>query len=115
MADTSPRTGHALLAFLGLNRGIAGLLSMVILIGMGERMAERFLPIYLMAPEGRKAAMFGLYYLLRDVVVSVAAFGGAFLWILSPTVNFLAAFAFGTAGTVWFIFFGKDDSPENTP
>jgi MFS family permease len=68
-----------------------------------------------LAPEGRKAAMFGLYYLIRDVVVSVAAFGGAFLWIISPTVNFLAAFAFGTAGTVWFIFFGKDDSPENTP
>jgi MFS family permease len=62
-----------------------------------------------LAPEGRKAAMFGLYYLLRDVVVSVAAFGGAFLWILSPTINFLAAFAFGAAGTVWFIFFGKDD------
>ncbi len=65
-----------------------------------------------LAPEGRKAAMFGLYYLLRDVVVSVAAFGGAFLWIISPTVNFLAAFAFGAAGTAWFIFFGKDDSPE---
>ncbi len=68
-----------------------------------------------LAPEGRKAAMFGLYYLLRDVVVSVAAFGGAFLWIISPTVNFLAAFAFGVAGTTWFILFGKDDSPENTP
>ncbi len=68
-----------------------------------------------LAPEGRKAAMFGLYYLLRDVVVSVAAFGGAFLWIISPTVNFLAAFAFGVAGTTWFILFGKDDSPGNTP
>jgi len=29
-----------------------------------------------LAPEGLKAAMFGLYYLIRDVVVSVAAFGG---------------------------------------
>lgn len=28
-------------SFLGLNRGMAGLLSMVILVGMGERMAER--------------------------------------------------------------------------
>jgi len=32
-----------------------------------------------LAPEDRKAAMFGLYYLMRDVIVSVAAFGGAFL------------------------------------
>jgi MFS family permease len=60
-----------------------------------------------LAPEGRKAAMFGLYYLLRDVVVSAAAFGGAFLWMLSPTVNFLTAFAFGAAGTVWFALYGR--------
>ena len=50
-----------------------------------------------LAPENRKAGMFGLYYLIRDVVVSIAAFGGAFLWMLGPTVNFLAAFSFGTA------------------
>jgi MFS family permease len=152
--------------FLGLRKSIAGVLSMVILVGMGERMAERFLPIYLLAlgggalsigllngldnllsalysfpggyladrsrkkpfvvitfalftcfpavlmaaqsfwmrvlafivrglkefgeptrkalimdlaPEGRKAASFGLYYLVRDIFVSFAAFGGAFL------------------------------------
>jgi len=35
MTETSPRTGNALMAFLGLNRGIAGLLAMVILVGMG--------------------------------------------------------------------------------
>lgn len=62
-----------------------------------------------LAPEGRKAAMFGLYYLLRDTVVSVAAFGGAFLWRENPAVNFLTAFAFGVAGTVWFVAFGRDD------
>ena len=55
-----------------------------------------------LAPEGRKAAMFGLYYLIRDVVVSLAAFGGAFLWLISPQVNFLAAFAFGVIGTLSF-------------
>jgi MFS family permease len=33
-----------------------------------------------LAPEGKKAGTFGVYYLLRDVVVSVAAFGGALLW-----------------------------------
>ena len=35
--------------FLGLRRGIAGLLTMVILVGLGERMAERLLPVYLLA------------------------------------------------------------------
>jgi hypothetical protein len=52
--------------------------------------------------------MFGLYYLLRDTVVSVAAFGGAFLWMISPGLNFFVASACGLAGTVWFILKGRD-------
>lgn len=85
-----------------------------------------------LAPEGKKAGTFGVYYLLRDVVVSVAAFGGALLWdastaaklfdilglgqdllpsiesITSPTTNFLVAFGFGLLGTIYFALFGKD-------
>ncbi|MBI3872946.1 MAG: MFS transporter [candidate division Zixibacteria bacterium] len=61
-----------------------------------------------LAPADRKAGMFGLYYLARDVVVSVAAFGGAFLWQQSPAVNFLTAFGCGIAGTVWFAIRGTD-------
>jgi len=61
-----------------------------------------------LAPENRKAAMFGLYYLLRDVIVSVAAFGGAFLWQIGPAVNFLVAFLFGVAGTIYFALYGQD-------
>ena len=61
-----------------------------------------------LAPEGRKAAMFGLYYLMRDTIVSVAAFGGAGLWLISPSVNFLTAFGFGVAGTAWFVWRGKE-------
>ena len=38
--------------FLGLNRNTVGVLFMVILVGMGEKMAERFLPIYLLALGG---------------------------------------------------------------
>ena len=34
---------------LGLRRSIAGILVMAILVGMGERMAERFLPLYMVA------------------------------------------------------------------
>lgn len=61
-----------------------------------------------LAPEGRKAGMFGLYYLVRDVIVSVAAFGGAFLWQISPATNFLAAAGFGIMGTLWFAAHGRD-------
>lgn len=66
-----------------------------------------------LAPDDCKAGMFGLYYLLRDAVVSVAAFGGGFLWaMISPEANFLAAFAFGVLGTVWFALRGRDLSVE---
>jgi len=68
-----------------------------------------------LAPEDRKAGMFGLYYLVRDVIVSVAAFGGAFLWRTSPELNLWTAFAFGAAGTLWFAFFGQDLSATPAP
>jgi MFS family permease len=85
-----------------------------------------------LAPEDKKAGTFGVYYLLRDVVVSLAAFGGALLWdastadklfnvlgtgqnllsrvesVTSPTANFLVAFGFGLLGTLYFALFGKD-------
>ena len=110
-------------------------------------MAERFLPIYLIALGGgalsigllngldnllsalysfpggylsdrigtKRAllvfnivAMFGLYYLMRDTVVSVAAFGGAFLWLIGPSTNFIVAFSCGILGTTIFAFWGED-------
>ena len=61
-----------------------------------------------LAPETCKAGMYGLYYLMRDVCVSVAAFGGAFLWQISPTTNFIVAFLFGVAGTIGFACYGTD-------
>jgi MFS family permease len=67
-----------------------------------------------LAPEDRKAGMFGLYYLIRDVCVSVAAFGGAFLWQIGPTTNFMVAFLFGVLGTMWFAIYGRDLSPHNS-
>jgi len=63
-----------------------------------------------LAPEDRKAAVFGLYYLLRDIFVSVAAFGGAFLWMISPKANLLTAFAFGVLGTLYYTVRGRDVS-----
>lgn len=61
-----------------------------------------------LAPEGRKAGMFGLYYLIRDVIVAGAALGGALLWSIGPEVNLITAFTFGILGTVWFALQGKD-------
>jgi MFS family permease len=68
-----------------------------------------------LAPEDRKAGMFGLYYLIRDVIVSAAAFGGALLWRASPELNLWTAFAFGAAGTLWFAIFGRDLSAATPP
>jgi MFS family permease len=61
-----------------------------------------------LAPEDKKAGMFGLYYLVRDVIVSLAAFGGAFLWQVSPAVNLLTATGCGLLGTLYFLAFGRD-------
>jgi MFS family permease len=68
-----------------------------------------------LAPDSCKAGMFGLYYLIRDVIVSVAAFGGALLWEISPETNFLVAFAFGVLGTLGFAIYGKDPKEKPDP
>lgn len=71
-----------------------------------------------LAPEGQKAGMFGLYYLLRDIIVSLAAFSAGFLWNISPQVNMLTAFGFGLLGTLFFAIFGQDvnvDKRRNEP
>lgn len=92
-----------------------------------------------LAPDGRKAATFGVYYLIRNIIVSIAAFGGALLWDAStarfiidavgighsllpyfeahtsPETNFLVAFGFGLAGTLHFAFFGQDLGRTSIP
>ena len=67
-----------------------------------------------LAPEGRKAAMFGAYYLARDMIVSLSAFGSAALWLISPAATFLTAFGFGLAGTLWFALRGRDVGQNGT-
>lgn len=65
-----------------------------------------------LAPEDAKASTFGTYYLIRDIIVSLAAFGGAFLWRLGPEIgpltNFLVAGGFGVLGVLYFAIFGRD-------
>jgi len=61
-----------------------------------------------LAPEQAKAGVFGAYYLIRDVIVAVAALSSAALWNMSPRANFMTAFVCGLAGTVLFAVFGHD-------
>jgi MFS family permease len=66
-----------------------------------------------LCPDHGRATMFGFYYLVRDVIVSVAALLGAVLWLRSPALNLVAASAFGLAGTVWFARWGSDLGGES--
>lgn len=59
-----------------------------------------------LAPDGAKASTFGTYYLIRDLIVSFAAFSSAILWNIDPMVNFFVASAFGCIGTIYFIRYG---------
>jgi MFS family permease len=61
-----------------------------------------------LSPDGCKAGMFGLYYLIRDVFVAAAALGGAVLWQISPETNFITASVFGAVGTIGFAVYGRD-------
>ncbi len=67
-----------------------------------------------LAPEGNKASTFGTYYLIRDVIVSIAALSSAFLWNISPATNFLTAACFGVVGTIVFIIYGRDRQSQKS-
>ncbi len=60
-----------------------------------------------LAPADCRTAVFGLYYLIRDVFVSLAAILGAFLWQISPVLNLWTAFAFGLVATLSFARWGS--------
>ena len=92
-----------------LSHSFTGLMFAFVLRGLkefGEPMRKAL--IMELCPEYKKAGMFGFYYLLRDSVVALAAFAGAWLWEISPLVNLLTAFTFGIAGTIWFVLKGKE-------
>ena len=48
----------------------------------------------------RRGQLVGAYYLVRDLIVSLGAILGAYLWQISPEFNFLGAAAFGVAGSL---------------
>jgi MFS family permease len=79
--------------FLGLTKSTTGLLIMVVLVGMGERMAERFLPIYLLALGGGVISI-GLLNGLDNFLSAVYAFPGGYLSERIGTKRALLVFNF---------------------
>jgi MFS family permease len=118
LADRSTKKPFVLITFvfftlfplvLLYSRSLEWLVAAFILRGLKEfGEPTRKALIMDLSPESCKAGMFGLYYLIRDVVVAVAAFGGALLWQISPQTNLITAFVFGVIGTIGFAFFGRD-------
>ena len=61
-----------------------------------------------LSPQENKGQVYGAYYLVRDLIVSVAAFAGGLLWMVSPYLNFITAFVFGIIGTAYFIAYCEE-------
>src|SRR5216110_1185691 len=51
----------------------------------------------------RCGQMVGAYYLVSDLIVSLGAILGAYLWKLGPALNFLGAAALGVVGTIFYV------------
>ena len=64
--------------FFALKKSIAGMLFMVVLVGLGERMAERFLPIYLLALGGGTLSI-GLLNGLDNLLSALYSFPGGYI------------------------------------
>lgn len=81
----------------------AGLVAAFVVRGLKEfgEPARKALIIAQAAPELR-ARTYGAYYLIRDCLVTSGSLAGAWLWSISPAVNFTAAATCGLAGTIWF-------------
>ncbi len=78
-ADETLKTRASRLSgFFGLQRSTVGVLGMVILVGMGEHMAERFLPIYMMALGGGVLSI-GLLQAMDNLLSALYSFPGGYL------------------------------------
>ena len=69
---------RSIIEFLALKKNVVALLAMVILVGMGEKMAERFLPVYLIALGGGVLSV-GFLNGLDNLLGALYAFPGGYL------------------------------------
>jgi len=60
----------------------------------------------------RCGQMVGAYYLVRDLIVSVGALLGAYLWTMNPNLNLIGAVAFGIAGTIFYIKIVREERED---
>ncbi|MEK7449814.1 MAG: MFS transporter, partial [Planctomycetota bacterium] len=67
-----------LIAFLGINKSIGVMVAVVIFVGLGEKMAERFLPIYLLALGGSTFSV-GFLNALDNFLSALYSFPGGYL------------------------------------
>ncbi len=56
-----------------------------------------------LAPEDKKAATFGAYYFVRDIIVGTFVLSAGLLWGIAPWLNLALSTIFGLAGTILFL------------
>jgi len=80
MLNENKNSGHLtrISDFLGLRKSTVGVLAMVVLLGMGERMAERFLPIYMLAL-GSGVLAVGVLQAMDNLLSALYSFPGGYL------------------------------------
>ncbi|MBP7334001.1 MAG: MFS transporter, partial [Candidatus Cloacimonas sp.] len=79
-SEQCPKEGliPKIIHFFALNSSILGMLIMVILVGMGEKMAERFLPLYIIAMGG-SSIIIGLLNGMDNLLSALYSFPGGWL------------------------------------
>ena len=86
-----------------LSGGMRGLAAAFVVGGLRELgEPSRKALIVGMAEPAIRARTVGLYYLIRSVAISPAAFVGGLLWRIDPAVPFFVAACFGLIGTLVF-------------
>jgi MFS family permease len=89
---------------LGLSQGFWSLALAFAVRGLkefGEPARKALILAY--SPAGRKGQTIGVYYLVRDGVVSFASLLGAGLWKLGPGISFWSASTIGALGTAFYV------------
>jgi len=67
-----------LVNFFGINKNITAMIIVVVFIGLGEKMAERFLPLYIIAIGGSNLVV-GFLNALDNLLSALYSFPGGYL------------------------------------